>query len=686
VADARLRIALATGLVAGAVAIGVTLSQAPDVVAGVSTPMQRYIGSTAQATTVCQSGEVLPPAVSAIRLRVFAFLGPRVTLRVLARGRVIASGVRGSGWTGGVVTVPVKPLPTATAGATLCFTLHLNGDEHAEFGGAPQAGALAARAPGDVLHGRVRVEYMRPGGSSWWSLAGAVARRMDLGRGWPGGWSVPLVLVLMASVAILLCARLRRAPAAAWLCVAVACLNAASWSLITPPFEAPDEPEHVGYVKVLAEAGTLPTAGGSFSVEEEVALRDTHLKTVAEDPEYQPISSPAQNQMLQDDLASHRGPPEAGREHAGVAASQPPLYYALEAIPYTVAHGGTLLDRIAAMRLLSALMAGLTALFTFLFVRELLPGDPWAWTGGGVGVALVPLLGFTSGAVTPDSMLFAASGGTLYCLARGFRRGLARRGALVLGATIAIGLATKLNYVGLAPGALLGLIVLSRRAARTQGRAAYVSCALALMLALSPAAVYVVAHVASGAPALGIVSRVGSSTPGSPLAELGYIWQLYLPRLPGMHEDFGGIFTARQIWFDGYVGLYGWLDTTFPGWVYELALIPAALIAGLGLRGLSAGRAVLRGHVAELVVYGAMCVGLLALIGADSYSVFPKLDAEYGQARYLLPLLPLLGVALALAVRGAGRRWAPAVGVAIAMLFLAHDVFSQLQEVARFYG
>lgn len=206
-ADARLKIALATGLVVGVAATGVTLSQSPDVVAGVSTATQRYIGGTTRATSVCQAGELLPRDVSAIRLRVFAFLGPRVTVRVRSHGHVIAGGERGSGWTGGVVTVPVKPLPKPTSGATLCFTLFVNGDEHDEFGGNPQTGALAARAPDHVLHGRVRVEYMCPGESSWWSLARAVARRMNLGRGWPGVLSVPLALVLMGSV-LVLCARL----------------------------------------------------------------------------------------------------------------------------------------------------------------------------------------------------------------------------------------------------------------------------------------------------------------------------------------------------------------------------------------------------------------------------------------------------------------------------------------------
>ena len=100
-----------------------------------------------------------------------------------------------------------------------------------------------------------------------------------------------------------------------------------------------------------------------------------------------------------------------------VAANQPPLYYALQTIPYWLGSGGTLLDRLELMRLLSALMAGLTALFAYLFVCEALPGVSWAWTVGGLGVALAPLLGFMSGAVNPDAMLAAVSAGIFFLLA-----------------------------------------------------------------------------------------------------------------------------------------------------------------------------------------------------------------------------------------------------------------------------
>jgi hypothetical protein len=52
----------------------------------------------------------------------------------------------------------------------------------------------------------------------------------------------------------------------------------------------------------------------------------------------------------------------------------------------------------------------------------------------------------------------------------------------------------------------------------------------------------------------------------------------------------------------------------------------------------------------------------------------------------MLPMLALLGAALALAARGAGPRWGRAAGTLIVILFLSHDVFSQLLVVGRFYG
>ena len=485
--------------------------------------------------------------------------------------------------------------------------------------------------------------------------------------------------------------RARRVPRRALLCALVAGLNAACWSLITPPFQAPDEPSHFAYVQQLAETGRLPSSSGfAFSAEEEAALRDLRQPEVRWHPEVPAISSPAAQQRLRSDLASPLS--RVGPGDAGAAASEPPAYYALETIPYYLGSGASLLDRLELMRLVSALMAGLTALFSFLFVRESLPAAPWAWTAGGLGVALFPLLGFSCGVVTPDALLFAVSSAIFYCLARAFRRGLTRGPAVAIGALSAIGFATKLNFVGLAPGVLLGLVILARRGtpgaadARRRGRA-FDSLALALAIAAIPICVYAAHNLIEHREILGQVSgTAGRALGGSPLSEASYVWQLYLPRLPGMSAYFPGLFTTRELWFDRTVGLYGWLDTAFPTWVYSLALIPAGLIAALGLRTLIANRRAVRARVAELVVYLAIGAGTMALVGASSRLAQSVEGTSFAQPRYMLPMAALLAAALAIAARGAGRRWGPAVGAVIVILSLAHDVFSQLQVIARFYG
>jgi hypothetical protein len=480
-----------------------------------------------------------------------------------------------------------------------------------------------------------------------------------------------------------------RIPRAAWICALIAFMNAACWSLITPPFEVPDEPDHIAYVQLLVENGHLPQQGaGSYSEEELAAVDGLGQPAIHGKPAVRAIFSPQQQERVGAQLASGNLS-RRGSGGAGLADNDPPLYYALQTIPYAMGAGGTILGRIELMRLLSALMGAIAALFVFMFVREALPGVPWAWTVGGLGAALAPLLGFITGGVNPDAMLVAVSAALFYCLARAFRRGLTRRLAIAIGLVMAIGFITKLNFVGLAPGAILGLILLARREARASGSDAYRSLALALVLAMSPVILYALVNVVSSHPVLGLVSgEIKALTGGhrSISKEISYIWQLYLPRLPGMHDDFGELFTTRQLWFNGLIGLYGWVDTPFPGWVYDLALIPAGLVAVLGIREMTSRRIALHRRVAELTAYAAMSLGALVLVGSSGYASYPTFPTEFVEPRYLLPLLPLLGVVLALAARGAGRRLGPVVGALVIMLMLALNIFSQLQVIARFYG
>jgi hypothetical protein len=476
----------------------------------------------------------------------------------------------------------------------------------------------------------------------------------------------------------------RRAPRAAWICAAVAVLNAASWSLITPPFQVPDEPSHFAYVKQLVENRSLPTQHVlEFSREEELALTDLHEAPFTFMPPIGAISSRTEQQKLEGDLRRSAGEPREGSVSAGVATSEPPLYYVLEAVPYLIGYHATLLTRLELMRLLSALFAGITAMFAYLFVREALPGSRDAWSAAGLSVAFAPLLGFISGAVNPDSLLFAISAVIFWLLARAFRRGLSPRGSIAIGAVIAAGVLTKVNFLGLLPGILLGVAVLAVRAAGGNPWRAVRLFALSAGVGLSPAAIYAVVNLAAGNPTLGFASSSAHLIHGSIFSALRYTWTLFLPRLPGMKAYVPGLFTTQKIWFDGFVGQYAWVETAFPGWVYEIALVigVAALVACL--RALALLRRTIRARIGELIVYAAMALGLFILIGFSSYF---STGQSYTQTRYLLPLLPLFAAGWGLITRAGGRRGGPVIAVVLVLALFADDIFSQLLVVARFYG
>jgi 4-amino-4-deoxy-L-arabinose transferase-like glycosyltransferase len=485
-------------------------------------------------------------------------------------------------------------------------------------------------------------------------------------------------------------AALKGVPRVAWMCALIAFLNATAWALIVPPFQGKDETDHFAYVVQLAENGSLPEGEGytgRWPAAESFALQALHYNEVRHSPATPTISTMQEQATLEEAL--HAEASTQGLGQAGIASTEPPLYYALQTIPYYLG-SGNVLTQLQLMRLLGAVFGALTALLAFLFLRESLPGMPWAATVGGLCVALQPLLAFMSGSVNPDSMLYTVAAGVFLCLARAFRRGLTRRLAIVLGLLIAAGFLTKLNFIGFAAGVYLGLLLLAVRGARSLGRRALLSPALAAGIGILPAILYALRNVLSSHPIFGLASGFGgklSSQSQSLSHELSYIWELYLPRLPGMPHYFAGLTTFKDVWFDRSVGLYGWFDTMFAPWVNDVALIPAAIVVVLCGRELLARRGALGARLPELATYAAITVGVLAMIGASSY-VGDVIDHEapFGEPRYLLPMLPLFGAVMALTVRAGGRRWAPVVGAALVVLILGHDVFSQLQVIARYYG
>jgi hypothetical protein len=496
-------------------------------------------------------------------------------------------------------------------------------------------------------------------------------------------------------------AALKGVPRAAWICALAALLNALVWSLIVPLFQVPDEPAHVAYAQYVAERGKAPSGSNDrapFSEEERRLVQVMRWKAVSRRTENRPPVTASGHRLVERTLEEPLD--RLGGGGYTSITNNPPLYYGLAAVAYRVTPSSSLADRIHAMRLLSILLAAVTTLFVFLFLRELLPSTPWAWTVGSLAVAFQPLFGFVSGGVNSDALLLAATAGVFYGLALSFRRGLTTRRGVLIGVCATVGMLAKINMLGLLPGILLGLLLLLRRAPAEERREALRGVRYAVGILAAAALVYVTLNEAVwdrglffGASGASIRGGPGIKGPADVThapadgigAALSYGWQFYLPRLPFMDVQFHD-YPLYAVWFKGFIGIFGWLDYGYPNFVYTVALWIFIAVVALAARELVSQRELLRSHMGELLTYAVILVGLLVLTNGSGYSARVGGAGGFEQARYLLPLLALYGAVVALAARGAGRRWGPAVGVLLVSIAIAHSAVAMLLTLTRYYG
>ncbi len=490
-----------------------------------------------------------------------------------------------------------------------------------------------------------------------------------------------------ARVWVALRTALARPPRAAYLCALVGLFNALAWSVLVPPFEVPDEDAHYAYVQQLVEAGSLPRYEPIYrgiSPAEDQTLEVIHtFRIVGQPGNPAPLTSGDQQLLLH---VEHEGLSAKGTGNAGSASDNPPLYYGVETIPFALSPSGTVLNRLALMRAVSALFAGFTVFFVFMFLRELFPGTRWVWPFGALAVAFQPVFAFISGGVNNDSLLYACAAALFFAIAWMFRRGLDERAGLAIGAALGLGLVAKFTLLGFAPGTALAILFGVRRAWPAARRAALRGAAVAAALAALPTLLYVAlfrSTITSGGISAPAVAFSGGHT--SLRTEIAYIWQLFLPKLPWQISHFPRSELWHE-WFIGLVGRYGWLDTSFPFWVYIVIGPIALLILVAGVAGLAREWRRVWRRSGDLLVYVAMIAGLCIEIGVESYNEFASTGGTFEQPRYLLSGLCVYAAVVALVARLPGRRWGVAVGGLIVMAAFADNLFSQLLVVGRFYA
>ena len=241
------------------------------------------------------------------------------------------------------------------------------------------------------------------------------------------------------------------------------------------------------------------------------------------------------------------------------------------------------------MRLTSALIGALTVVFAFLLARELAPGRPWLWVLAALLVAYQPMYGFISGAVNNDVGVNAGAAALELLLIMMLRRGVTLRlgllaGALLVGLPVVKGTAYSLYPV--AGIVLLATLWRHHRRADIPGWTALVATALALRESSArfahvfhPAAVGASTPLEVGAP-VGAVSEALAH----PLGYLGYLWQVFLPRLPFMARHWETTnFPGFVIFVERGWGAFGWYDVLYPHRFYYVILAAMIAVPILGL-------------------------------------------------------------------------------------------------------
>jgi hypothetical protein len=167
--------------------------------------------------------------------------------------------------------------------------------------------------------------------------------------------------------------------------VAVAVVAAVAWTCVLPPVQGPDEDSHVAYAQRVAEQREIPWTAVSptpadpglpYSTELAYALTYGFVTPSWGNPFARPARTDADVRIWQARDATLG--PDAGADGGYTPAMRnPPLYYVYEAVPYAIASGGSMFDRVFAMRLANLPALAAIVVFTWLIAGELFGRRRW---------------------------------------------------------------------------------------------------------------------------------------------------------------------------------------------------------------------------------------------------------------------------------------------------------------------
>jgi hypothetical protein len=675
-----------------------------------SVGLRSVVASVGVGQKLCVPDLNLPAGTGGIQLALFAHR-PRFAARLTLRAPNGSAISRMEGVPGPTslafpeAVIPPRPSSPASVPATVCVA-PLDGP--IEVGGmiGLQGNQVPARLDGAPVDNRVAVWFLPPSGASrslLGSLKAIFARAALFRPGIVGAWTYPvLMFVLMPLLWLASLMLLARSAAGRPLrlfryvlrpglvIVLIAFLNAASWALITPAFDAPDEPDHFAYAQYLATTGHAPPHTDNtrppYSAEQSLALDAVDVYSQVALPEARPPWLASEQARWEKTESSARPASDDGGGTTAAASPHQPAYYLMLAPAYEATSSQSPFSQLTAMRLISALLGAIVAFCAYAIVRELLPRQPFAAVVAGLLTAFQPMFGFISGAVNNDNGVNAFAALSLYLVVRGLRRGPTWRLALALGAVVAITPLMKETgyeiYVPVAVG-LLGIGWRNRKSPAIRRLCVFASVLAATFIAvrggwsLLQPVFYPPIQGHATAPG-GIAATGALATPEQyPTRFLVYLWELFLPRLPFMGEHFPAGWPFKAIYVVRGWGAFGWYAWEFPNWVYQ------TIVVVMGACGLLALAAVLRRRKAalargfELAVIALFPVCTLVAVEAAFFEPADSRTQFAEQGRYIFPAIAALA---AIAVGGTfslGRRGQLILATALAVAVIGMSYASQ---------
>jgi 4-amino-4-deoxy-L-arabinose transferase-like glycosyltransferase len=666
---------------------------------------------------ICQAAQNIPAGTRRIQLLVGSgqSVRPGLALTVRTSTRTVVSHVAAAPATAGLSRRVNFPIPDLTAGepsvrGSLCVRSTGAGAFALGVGPTTEASTPPLRLGGKPTLSRLAVWYLPPAGAkrSYLDEFGTMLRRADL---FAPGFDSPVLLgivivgllpliafLAVRCLALAASGRVRRL--ALWIYV-LALLNGAAWSLITPAFQGPDEVDHFAYVQSVAESALKPTPYLNspqlrWSDAETDALLATGMLT-----DHQANDSRAAG--LRADVSVYRRLSQGGharQDNGGgneTTASYGPLYYLALTPGYFAAPSGSVFTQLGLTRLISAIIGAFAAVFAYLLTRELVPRQPWAAVLAALLVAFHPMYGFLSGAINNDIGLDAGSAAVAWLLVRLLRRGPATRDLVGLGILLGALPFVKDSAYDLLPlAAFAVLVILWRTGAWRDGRRRVSARWVGILLAC-----FVVAYVlgtvldhamSPAAPRVGgvdVATTTGSALSAAlhaPLSYLTYLWEVFLPRLPGMAPHFVGTgYPAQTIFIRRGWAAFGWYDTFFPGWVYRVLDVAMLGALVLGIVSLVRNREWIRPRIPETILVIVFPIVIIAAFEAVFYTAGARsVIAEMG--RYVFPALAPLAVMAVGALWALRRGWILPAGAVLLSAMLAFSYASQLLTFTAFFS